>query len=414
MSARQRQQARPRNRRTQSTWKSYALPAVGAAAVLLVVGLIAVILASGGDDGGDEDEGLAVADDTPTPTLAPEGDDEAEDEAENTPTPTQAPVDEESPEGTPTPQPATEEQSDSTPTPAPEPTPEPEPTPQPLVGDFGELPPGDMPSGSPADALNLEYRLDMSLQALPTEATTYRVQRREWTGEQFQTLVDQLGIDGEVVDQGNGSFQAEGSSASVYVNNTVVQFIRSETGESSDELPENEQLTQMARNWLTENGIAGADIGQGQVLNRNEASGQAFVQIKPVEPPNIISATPSAGITIRGDGVVTEAMINWPESLQASNYGLRSAEELWNAASQGRGFVDIDVNNLPPDFQGSSGTVTVTNASIAYTIAGSQQGEQYLVPVAVFSGTTTLEGSDAAIPVDIYVEAVSAQASPRG
>lgn len=413
MSSRQRGTSRSRNPQQPTNLKPYLLPALGVAAILLMVGLVVIILASSGEDNGDNDDGaLAGNEQTPEATTPPEDDEEDETEPPIAPTPT--PQAEEDEVADPTATSPAEPTDEPDPTPDPSPTPAPEPTPAPLVGEFGELPAGDMPSGSPADSLNLEYRLDMSLQSLPAEAPAYLMQRRSWSAEGVQALANQLGLEGEVVDQGNGSFQVEGQSASLYISSTVVQYVQTAAPEQAPPLAGDQELAQMARNWLTQNGLTGADTGQGQVLDRDEESGRAYVQIKPVEPANLISATPSAGITLLGDGTVIEAMINWPESLQASNYGLRSADELWSAITQGRGFIDIDVNALPADFQGRSGTITATSASIAYTVAGSPQGSQYLVPVAVFSGTANIEGVENPIPVEMSIEAVSAQTSPRG
>jgi hypothetical protein len=373
-----------------------------------MIGVVALILVAGSNND-DEDEEVAadvnttptVVDDVETPELTPE--------IELSPTPEAVDDDDES---MPTPEPTPRETPEATPEPA-EPTPAPSPTPPPLVGDFGELPASDMPSGSPAEALNLEFHLDMSLQAIPAQAPVYQIERRQWTIEDAANLASRLGIQGDVADQGD-SYRVEDEAASVYISSSMIQYIRPFTTEEIPDLPENEQLAQMARAWLTDTGIVGADIGPAQVLDRDPDSGRAFILVKPVQPPDIISATPSASVTIRGDGVVTEAMVNWPRALHASTYGLRSPEDLWGDASRGRHFVDIDVNQLPAGFSGASGTVTITSSSLAYTISGSPQATQFLVPVVVFSGTANIQGADGPIPVRIYVEAVSAQASPRG
>jgi hypothetical protein len=389
----------------------------GVAAIIIMAVFVILVIVSGNDD--DEDENDVAIEPTPTAevgtvTVTPDPEpEEANDEPAATP---------DVPEATPTPEDETDETDDTddtveeeTPTPISEPIVEPTPTPAPLVGDFGDLPSADIPSGSPADALNLDYNLDMSLQTVPTQAPAYRLQRRVWDADSVAQLAESLDIDGEVVDQGNGSFRIEGSTASLYITPGLTQFVR--TGPPPDDLPGlpgNDQLQQVARAWLLEHQLVGADIGPVEVLDRDEEDNLAFVLVKPVDPPNIIAATPSAGLSIRSDGVVVEAMVNWPQSLQSSMYGLRSAESLWNDASRGQQFVDINQAMLPPDFAGASGTVTITSASISYTLAGSPMGEQYLVPIVVFAGTATVDGAAQPIPVRIYVQAVGAQAAPRG
>jgi hypothetical protein len=386
------------------------MPAAGAGALVLIVGIVVAILASGGSN---DDENDVAVDPDATPTAAvEESDDNGVADGDATPEPEATPGIDETPEPEATPDADNEEIAA---TPEAEETPEvaPEPTPVPIVGDFGELPAGDMPSGSPADAMNLEFRLDMSLQAIPREATVYQIQRRQWTLESVTELVQRLGIEGEVVDQGGGSFRAEGPAASIYISPNSVQYVRAADGEPA-ELPADEQLTQMARSWLTNNGLVGADLGPGRVLDRDTERGNAFVLLKPVEPAEIISATPSAGITIRGDGVVQEALINWPQSLQGSTYSLRTPEQLWDDASRGRDFIEVDINRLPGDFQGRSGSVTITSAGLAYTIAGGAGGSQFLVPIVVFSGTANIEGVEQPIPMRVFVQAVAAQVAPRG
>lgn len=407
-------------------WKKYLLPGAGAAALLLVVIIVVAIMAASNDDESDDTENddqdeieLALdADAMATETAEAEAD-------ESAPTPSPEPTEDgatPTPEADETAEIAAEPTPTSTPIPvAEEPVPtstpaavQPAPDAPPVVGDFGELPPGDMPSGSPADALSLSFNLDMSLQAIPGQAATYQINRRQWSLSDAQAMASRLGINADVVDQGGGSYRAEGASASIYITPTTIQFVRPSSGEAAPALPGNDQLIQTARSWLVDNGLTGADVGAGRVLDRDENTGRAFVLLKPVEPSEIISATPSAGVTVRGDGVVVEASINWPSSLSASTYSLRSAENLWADATQGRGFIDIQAADLPANFQGAAATATITSGGIAYTIAGSTQGTQYLVPVAVFSGTVSIEGGGSSVPIRIYVQAAAAQAGPRG
>jgi hypothetical protein len=405
----------------QKSWRKYLLPGAGGAAVLLMVIIVAAIIAAG-NNGDDDTEDISLITDadatetaeaaestptpeptieveaTPTPDATNEDDEDADDEEiELTPTPTPEP----------TPEVVAEEQSVEEPTPVPESQPE-ETIPEPdlVVGDFGELPPGNMPSGDPSITGGFQMNLDMSLQNVPTLAAAYQVNSRQWSLGEVQNLADRLGVQAEIVDQGGGSFRAEGPEASIYISPMMTQFIRSTGG--SGPLPGNDQVIQIARSWLVENGLVGADAGSGRVVDRDDVGGRATVQVKPVDPPEIISATPSARVTVQGDGTVVEATISWPGSLQSSTYSLRSAQALWADASQGRGFID-----LPPSFQGATGTITITSSRIAYTIAGSPQGSQYLVPVVAFSGTATTSGGDSS-SVNIYVQAVAAQAVPRG
>lgn len=303
----------------------------------------------------------------------------------------------------------------ASPEPTEEPTEAPTPTPTPLVGEFGPLPAGQMPSGnSTGRPLNFEYHLDMSLQMVPAQAPAYEMQARIWTAEQVQDLADSLGITGEVVDQGGGSFRVTGTG-SLYVSGNLVQYVSpQEATPVAAMLPPDDMLTEAARSWLVGHQIVGADAGQGTVLDRDEETGQAHVLIKPVEPQQIFSAIPSALITVRADTSVSNAEVHWPAGLRRSDYGLRTAEEMWADVTSGRGYIEIDPTQLPQGGGPIQGTVTATSASLAYTIAGNPATGQFLVPLVVFSGQAQIEGVEAPIPVQIYVQAVSAQAAPRG
>jgi hypothetical protein len=293
------------------------------------------------------------------------------------------------------------------------------PTPTPLVGDYGELPSADIPSGTPGSSrLQLEYHLNMSLQEIPQQADVYQLQPRDWSQADVENLAKSLGITGDVEDQGNGSFKASGNG-DLYISRSLVQYIApkggaSGTPTSSQALPSNDALVQTARGWLIQQNLLGAAIGPGTVVNRDEKQNVAQVQVKPVEPDQLLSVIPSANVTLDGGGNVLEAYIRWPASMPRSTYGLRSAADLWGDASKGAGYIEIDDSQLPTGSNALQGQATITSTSIAYTTAGAPETKQYLVPLVVFEGQATVNGADAPIPIKIYVPAVGAQAAPRG
>ncbi|MBX6342928.1 MAG: hypothetical protein IRY97_10755, partial [Thermomicrobiaceae bacterium] len=227
-------------------------------------------------------------------------------------------------------------------------------------------------------------------------------------------LAQSLGVDGDVVDQGGGSFRVSGSG-SLYVSGDLVQYVAAPSGTpTAGKLPADDDLVQTARSWLLNHNLAGADIGPGSVIGRREDLGRAVVVVKPVEPSPILSETPSASVTVTASGAVAEATIRWPAALKKATYGLRGPEDLWSDASNGRGYVDIDPSQLPPGNGQVKGTVTITGADLAYTTAGAAGTRRYLVPIVAFKGQARIEGASGPIPVTIYVQAVGAQAAPRG
>jgi len=319
------------------------------------------------------------------------------------------------PTAAPSAEPTTEQEAEVQQTPTPEPpTPTVEPTPTPVVGEFGDLPAPDMPSGNSARRpITLDYRLDLSLQLVPTEAPVYALEHRTWTLDEVQALANSLGIESEVVDQGGGSFRT--ADGSLYIASDLVRYINSAPDSSgATNLPGDDALIETARTWLIEHHLVGADAGPGSVRLRDDDAGRAIVAIKPVEPQGILSATPEASVTLTADGTVLQADIQWPAALRRSNYGLRSAEDLWNDIRAGRGYLEIDPAALPTSDGALTGPASLTSVSLAYTLAGSPAAQQFLVPLVVFAGQAEIEGADGPIPVKVYVPAVSAQVAPRG
>ena len=135
---------------------------------------------------------------------------------------------------------------------------------------------------------------------------------------------------------------------------------------------------------------------------------------KPVDPDKILSAIPSAAVTIGTDGNVLEANVRCPASLRKASYTLRSADALWADASAGRGYVDIDPQLLPGGTNQLMGTATARSVSLAYTVDGTTSTKQFLVPLIVFQGEAKINGVDAPVSVLIYVQSVNQQAVPRG
>ncbi len=328
----------------------------------------------------------------------------------------QAPVTSPATSPSPSPSPAQTPAGESSTSPAPSPTDSPSAVPSPASpgGEFGDLPAPEMPSGNPVNRrLSLSYRLDMSLQQIPGAAPVYQMQPKVMTLEQVTDLARQIGVTGDIVDQGSGSFRASGGG-NLYVTENLAQYI-AEANPPAGELPADDALIQSARSWLlSHNLLGGADIGPGSVQDRNKDAERATVVFKPIEPEHILSAIPSATVTIGTDGSIVEANVQWPASLRKASYTLRSADDLWADAGAGRGYVDIDPQLLPEGSKQLIGVATARSVSLAYTVAGNTAANQFLVPLVVFEGQAKINDVDAPVPVRIYVQSVSQQVAPRG
>lgn len=388
------------------------------AAVIVVIGIIVAIIFASRGNGSSNDKGtptVATVVATPSPKGTPDatpGTSVASSSPMATPT--------KGPPGT-TPQASASATPKQTPTPAPTsagPTPTPSPTstqsasePTPVVGAFGPLPPGNMASGSATgQTLDLTYHLNMSKSAIPSSAPAYQLSPRQWTQSEVAGIASSLSIGGDITSQGSNAYSASGNGGSLFVSGDTLQYSgKGAATPTTGSLPAAEVLVQQARQWLVNHQILTSNVGNGYVSNENSSSAQATVVIQPANPSNILGLTPSASVTLDSGGNVLQANVQWPAGLTPSNYGFRSASSLWDDVTGGRGFVQVG-QGAPSGTL--TGDVSITSASVAYTSATGQGGQQYLVPLVVFTGQGDFKGTSVAISV--YVPAVNAQLSPRG
>ncbi len=294
-------------------------------------------------------------------------------------------------------------------------TPQTTPTPAaPLViGQFGELPPPNMPQTRPDLArLQPHYTLALSLDLVPKEAPVYRAVPKTWDADRVRTIALALGIESEVTQSGD-AFHVADSEQELYVAGDLIQYQRLATAQPGGELPEDALLIQTARDWLTSHQLVGEGLGEGTVTDRLEEAGLAIVVFQPAEPSPILAAVPRATVTVTADGAIQQAFINWPAAFESSIYSLRDAASLWQDVLRGRGYLEVAVEGMPPGTEPLPASVTVTGVEIVYTDAGNP-GNRYLTPLVRFTGEATITGIDGTVPVRVSVPAVAAQAAPRG
>jgi hypothetical protein len=385
---------------------------------LFTLVLVAALLLSGAGNDNDDDPGVIAGQPTSTPTLeasptseanqviAPTATTEVTAPTPPSITPTTAAVID------PT---ATEEVEAPTEEPVEEPTEEPTEPPtedtEPAVGEFGELPPAEIPSGGLGRPTDLEYQLDLSLAIVPTEAPVYQLGWPDRTVEDVAVLAESLGIVGEVSEEGAGIYRVSGEGGSLYVTPGIVQYVGGATAEGT--LEDDDVLLANARAWLLDNGLVQADIGDGFITSRDDASGVATAVFSTVDPAPILAAYPSARVTIGPGGAVMEAYVRWPSGYSVASYPLREANAVWSEVQAGYGYYEADLSGYSGEGV-LSGTLTVTNISLAYSTAGNPAGNSYLVPVMVFSGEIRPADQDVLIPISIYVAAVQGESAPRG
>ncbi|CAN5593258.1 MAG: hypothetical protein H0V47_08785 [Chloroflexia bacterium] len=283
----------------------------------------------------------------------------------------------------------------------------PPPVEEPLTGEFGFLPPPQLPSGGTGQSLTLNYQLGTSLELVPTTGTVYLAEWPSYTTDEVATMAANLGIDGDVVEQGAGVFSVSDDDSSLFVSSTIIEYGAASAG-GEDTVPSADVAVDAAWSWFSATGIGGIAAGSAEVIAREEDSGLAVVALWPEYPVPNLAPTPGARIKVSAGGVVEEAHVEWPVNLVGSEYGMTPALDLWEALRNGQAFVSADLSESGP----GSGTVTITDISIAYTVSGSPYDAQYIVPLVVFGGTATINGSS--VYVSAYVPAVYHQGNPLG
>jgi hypothetical protein len=385
---------------------------LGIGLFVITLGVLAAVLFTNGDDDNNSPTPLAaVATSTsgasptvpvaavvtatlpPTTTAAPTATNTAAVDPTETPTET-------SDDPTPTDEPATEEPTETVQTPT-----------VPSEGEFGALPPVEIPSGGLARPLTLSYELGLSLDDIPSEGDVYQLQWPERTADDVTALATALGITGDVADQGDGVFSVDGDGGSLYAAPDVVQ-ISLDPAPANGGLADDATSIDAARTWLLDNGLVGDDIGDGSVISKDANAARATVYFSTDAASPLLAAYPSARVTVGPGGAIYEAYVKWPVDYAVATYQLVSAEDLWAAVQAGQGYLEADLSSIPGEGP-VSGTLTVTSVSLAYSTADGDDGE-YLAPIVVFSGEAVLDDSGASVPVSVYLPAVAGQSAPRG
>jgi hypothetical protein len=277
-----------------------------------------------------------------------------------------------------------------------------------------ELPPPDFPTANlEGFTFDLRYALSAELDGVPREAAVYELLRKEPTIESVQEIAENVGINGDVEDQGDGSFTASGNG-DLFVTIDLIQYFSTEAVEEG-ELPSDDRAISLAKDWLRTTSLLPPDIGDGRIIQRIDDSSRMIVGFVPAEPLNVLSGYPSITMTIAADGTVIDAQIRWANIVRADVYQLMSPQEAWQLVSSGQAYLSPDLSDAGID-PGSDvkGRVTFSSISIAYATAGPPGGRQFLQPIYVFEGRIRPEGDERTYPITAYVSALSNSGAPVG
>lgn len=277
-----------------------------------------------------------------------------------------------------------------------------------------ELPPADLPTTNEQGySFQLESNLTVGLAQIPRQAPIYELQRDAPTRVSVEVLASRLGLTGEVEERDDATFFVSGGG-DLFVSTDLIQFL-SDQDAPSGELPTDEDAIEAAREWLRQSGLSPADLGEGRVVTRSDNPGRVVITFNPLEPPMLLAAYPSITVTLGPESNVLEASFRWAIIRRSDLYQLRDPERAWDDVAAGQSYLEVEFGPDGPA-QGSTieGDATYERVDVAYTSAGPPGGQQYLLPVYVFTGRLTLPDSDVVYPIKAYVVALADSGAPVG
>jgi hypothetical protein len=280
-----------------------------------------------------------------------------------------------------------------------------------------QLPVADLPT---MNEQGFTFELDStwagSFENVPTEAPVYQMTLPTFDAESVAELAASLGIDGEVQDQGNGTYMVDGNG-SLFVTSELQQYVSNAEAPDGD-LPTDDQAIAYAREWLRQVGQLPANAGEGFIVARIDEPARVIVSIPPIQPENLLSSYPAINVTMGPQAAIIEAAFRWASLSSGDLYALLAVDAAWTEVAERRSYLQAEVPGS--DFEpGStlSGTAEYTQVDIAYTSSGIPGQAQYLQPVYEFSGQltiTTAEASSGPYPITAYVPALINTQQPVG
>lgn len=278
-----------------------------------------------------------------------------------------------------------------------------------------QLPAADLPNMNEQGYLfELESSWTGSFDSVPREAPVYQMTVPAHDPASVGQMASRLNIEGEVEDQGSGTFQVEGETGTLFVTGGLEQYTSAAEIPEGD-LPEDDQAVAFAREWLRQTQLLPADAGEGSVIARVEEPARIIVSIEPLRPENLLSQYPSITVIMGPDALVLEASFRWSTLSTTDTYSLRPVDTAWTEVAEKRSYLQVDI----PEGVAEPGTSIVgqsvyDSVSIGYTTSGVPGETQFLQPVYVFTGSVTPEGSDTAFPITAYVPALVNSQQPVG
>ncbi len=278
-----------------------------------------------------------------------------------------------------------------------------------------QLPAVDLPTmNEQGFVFELESSWNGSFDEVAVEAPVFQLDARLFDQADVEQLAGRLGLEGEIEDQGGGTFALSSEEGNLFVTPGLEQYVSNLEIPEGD-VPNDEQAVAFAREWLRQTQLLPADAGGGTVIVRVDDPPRVIVNIEPIRPENLLSVYPAIRITMGPGASILEAAFQWPTMRSGDVYSLRPVDSAWTDVAERRSYLQADVpGDVAEPGDTVAGRAVYDEVVIAYAISGIPGETQFLQPVYMFTGNLILEGSDEAYPITAYVPALVNSQQPVG
>lgn len=283
------------------------------------------------------------------------------------------------------------------------------PTPAGEAQPFGRLPPVQ-PFGGESPSLTFAYERSGPFTGGATEADVFRVEWGRPTVGQVDTLARKFGLTGPVRETREGLYTVTGNGTLTVEARAMTYTPPAPLPASSVPLTDERAASSAARGWLLARDLLPADVGPVDVRFGPDV---VDVIYHPKALPDLLSVTPGLRLRMGTEGTVRELTRAWPTELTPGSYTLVPLDAAWTTLPN-QAVVEM---RLPPGVNPSPDRavpVLIDHVSVAYALAGSGTGADYLQPMYVFRGRATIPGVATPVIVRAAVPAVRDTQRPSG
>jgi hypothetical protein len=254
----------------------------------------------------------------------------------------------------------------------------------------------------------VDFRLAVDLPTLPRALPAQRLAQPAWSESDVLELASRLGIKGELQRYSEDLVYFPSLISSIDLNRGTFFFEWLREGQPGEQLSR-EEMEEAAVRWLEQAGLLPRQ--PYSIESEYYDYGQYWVTLRPTAGPDglpIVSLQPCYRLLVAADGQIINVQGCWYEPEEEFGLPVSSYLEAFQALQSGAGeLVTQGLASYAP------AEAEVTAVSLGYQLAYTLNFQPYLIPVAVFAGELTPEGSTTARPFQAYVSLVKQPSGPN-